>query len=462
MMGVSTEDGRGNITAYAGVRDNEEVLQADRDYSACSLNANPTRRRSPAAARRQASRAISIPRGGVIRRIHRSTQTTGNTFRPFNDDTDLYNFGPANYYQRPDTRYTLGAMGHYELTEYADVYTQLMFSDYESIAQIAPGGDFFDTNTINCDNPILSAAAARHDRLHADGDRRRATIVPLYIARRNVEGGGRQDSVREQLVPRLAGCSRRDLRKLGLRRVGAVLEGQGRPVDQQLLPHAASDAALDVDQGSGRRATPACRRHSVCRSASTGRSELRPLQSIHDRRRDARRSPTCRCPASSRARSSRRSTRASMTGDLGGNGMQSPFASESIKVAFGVEKRFDRLDNVTDDPLATCLLSGYGRPDDRHRRAPPRCSICSPKCGCRWCRTRRSRISSGWSWRIATPTTIRSRPTRTRSAWTGRRSRTCGSAAAISVRFARRTSSSCSPRRASTCSTCRVTRAART
>ena len=42
MMGVSTEDGRGNITAYAGVRDNKKVLQRDRDYSACSLNPNPT------------------------------------------------------------------------------------------------------------------------------------------------------------------------------------------------------------------------------------------------------------------------------------------------------------------------------------------------------------------------------------------------------------------------------------
>ena len=28
MMGATTEDGRGNITAYGGVRDNEEVLQA--------------------------------------------------------------------------------------------------------------------------------------------------------------------------------------------------------------------------------------------------------------------------------------------------------------------------------------------------------------------------------------------------------------------------------------------------
>ncbi len=36
-IGVSTDDGRGNITAYASYQDNKEVLQRDRDYSACSL-----------------------------------------------------------------------------------------------------------------------------------------------------------------------------------------------------------------------------------------------------------------------------------------------------------------------------------------------------------------------------------------------------------------------------------------
>ena len=33
-------------------------------------------------------------------------------------------------------------MGHYELAEFADVYTQLMFTDVRSVAQIAPGGIF--------------------------------------------------------------------------------------------------------------------------------------------------------------------------------------------------------------------------------------------------------------------------------------------------------------------------------
>ena len=68
------------------------------------------------------------------------------TFRPFvRPRHDQYNFGPVNHYLRPDTRYSLGAMGHYELAEFADVYTQLMFTDVRSIAQIAPGGAFFDT-----------------------------------------------------------------------------------------------------------------------------------------------------------------------------------------------------------------------------------------------------------------------------------------------------------------------------
>ena len=51
-------------------------------------------------------------------------------------------------------------MGHYELAPFADVYTQLMFTDVRSVAQIAPGGIFFDTPTINCDNPFLSAQQA--------------------------------------------------------------------------------------------------------------------------------------------------------------------------------------------------------------------------------------------------------------------------------------------------------------
>src|ERR1044072_5250191 len=99
-MGVSTDDGRGNITAYAGVRDNKQVLQRDRDYSACSLDANPTV--SFACGGSDTGFPGYFYGGGQQLTID---STTGNTFRPYVADSDRYNFGPANYYQRPDTRY---------------------------------------------------------------------------------------------------------------------------------------------------------------------------------------------------------------------------------------------------------------------------------------------------------------------------------------------------------------------
>ena len=49
-------------------------------------------------------------------------------------------------------------MGHYEFGEHADVYTQLMFNDYESVAQIAPSGNFGDTTTDQLRQPVPARA----------------------------------------------------------------------------------------------------------------------------------------------------------------------------------------------------------------------------------------------------------------------------------------------------------------
>ncbi len=62
--------------------------------------------------------------------------------RPFTA-TDQYNFGPVNYFQRPDERYTAGAFANFKMSDRADVYGELMFMDDRSVAQIAPSGSFF-------------------------------------------------------------------------------------------------------------------------------------------------------------------------------------------------------------------------------------------------------------------------------------------------------------------------------
>ena len=111
-------------------------------------------------------------------------------------------------------------MGHYEFGEHADVYTQLMFNDYESIAQIAPSGNFFETATINCDNPFLPVNSLATIGCDAGGDRGRRPVA-MYIGRRNVEGGGRQQSFANSSFRAVAGVR------------GAINDGWGYDVSAQ-------------------------------------------------------------------------------------------------------------------------------------------------------------------------------------------------------------------------------------
>ena len=63
--------------------------------------------------------------------------------------------------------------------------------DDRSNAQIAPSGAFFVTSTINCSNAFLSA-----QQFAAIGCTAPTDVLPLYIGRRNVEGGPRNDDLR--------------------------------------------------------------------------------------------------------------------------------------------------------------------------------------------------------------------------------------------------------------------------
>jgi iron complex outermembrane recepter protein len=201
IFGASSPDGKGNVTAYATYRSNDAVLQRDYDYSACALGGPSTVARPgvPTGAQHWTcgGSGTSFPgRFTDFATFNFSLDNAGN-FIPFNGNLHNYNFGPLNFYQRPDERYALGAFAHYEINDRAEAYAQLMMSDYRSVSQIAPSGDFFSTGTINCGNTMLSAAQAAAigcspAEIAADA------ITSLYIGRRNVEGGGRQDDLNLQ------------------------------------------------------------------------------------------------------------------------------------------------------------------------------------------------------------------------------------------------------------------------
>ena len=81
--------------------------------------------------------------------------TAGNV-RPYTRQRP-YNFGPTNYFQRPQTTYGFNVFAHYDVFPNVRVYGEFDFSSNTTNAQIAPGGEFFGKPfTFNNANPLLS------------------------------------------------------------------------------------------------------------------------------------------------------------------------------------------------------------------------------------------------------------------------------------------------------------------
>lgn len=347
-MGVSSPDGKGNILAYAGYRSNNPIMQGNRDYSACTLaapNAGSGPNTFSCGGSGTSARGQFTDFGSIAYTV------SGNTFVPFASATDQYNFGPANYYQRPDERYTLGAFGHYEINEHAEAFTQLMFNDYQSVAQIAPSGDFFNTGTLNCGNPLMTTTQRTQigctpAAIAAD------TTVPIYVGRRNVEGGGRQDSLTFESYRAV----------VGLR--GLITEGWNYDVSAQFSKVRLArtylnefsirrlNNALDVVSVGGvatcrsvvNGTDPNCVPYNVFSAGGVTQAALDYLQ----------------VPLINTGTTTQQVVTAAVTGDLGVYGIQSPYAASGVKVAFGAEYRRDSLENTFDITFTSGDGAGQG------------------------------------------------------------------------------------------------------
>jgi iron complex outermembrane receptor protein len=208
VMGAAFDDGRGHAQVYATYRRQNPVLQSSRDYSFCALSALPAT--DPRAGRVTAPlEGPNVEREGRLFNCGGSPTsavgtffTSNNTFfvdgNQFSPGAVPFNFAPYNYFQRPDERYTFGAFADYEISPGAKPYLEAMFMDDHTDAQIAPSGDFGNTTTLNCDNPLLSTQQFNAICTPANTfvDANGVTQATLYIARRNIEGGGRDDDIR--------------------------------------------------------------------------------------------------------------------------------------------------------------------------------------------------------------------------------------------------------------------------
>lgn len=206
IAGLNTPDGNGNATFYASYLNVAPVLQSEYPWSSCAVGsgfsggANSTGGKFdcegsgtgyPGEWLDYQPGAPFSPNGyGDMTIVPSTGQVVGM------NNSALYNFGPLNYFQRPDERYTAGALMHYTFNPHATFYDTTMFMDDETLAQIASSGTFFDSYKVNCNNPFLSPSEVTS--WCTDSGLTSSDFATLYIGRRNVEGGPRIDDLEHQ------------------------------------------------------------------------------------------------------------------------------------------------------------------------------------------------------------------------------------------------------------------------
>jgi iron complex outermembrane recepter protein len=351
VMGSNFAEDRGNATFYATYRDVEAVLQGDYDFSACTFNSGdvftcggsgttyPSRLRP---------RAPASAGGGLGNFV--IDGTTGS-MRPYDAATDTYNFGPLNFYQRPDERYTAGVFTDLEVADGQTAYGEFMFMKDRSISQIAPSGAFGQEFTVPCSNPLftdqqrqlfceqygLSTAAASTD------------TVNVVVNRRNVEGGGRQNDIGHESYRAVIGM-RGDINDVwSYDAYGQYGETSFTSLQSADFSITRLGRAMDVVRDANGNAVcrsfadgsdPACVPYNVWQLGGVSSDQLDYLQ----------------IPLVQQGVTTERVANASVTGDLSQYGLKSPAAQSGLMVNVGVEWRQEKSELVPD----LALLSGDG------------------------------------------------------------------------------------------------------
>ena len=190
VMGSSFADGKGQATAYVTWRKGSELRQGARDYSSCALNSTGTSCGG-------SGNAI-VPNFYISQRNAAGT-LDWDTFEYWTLDSasnfipssgNIYNYAPINHFMRPDEKWSIGSLMNLQVSDSANLYAEVMATNYKTKAQIAESGTFFaEEYHLPYDSALLndSQRQALTDTWGlASGDE-----FGVYIGKRNVEGGPR-------------------------------------------------------------------------------------------------------------------------------------------------------------------------------------------------------------------------------------------------------------------------------
>jgi outer membrane receptor protein involved in Fe transport len=367
VMGVNTGDGKGNATMYVNYLTVNAVDQGQRGYSSCALGRD-------VANDRYTCSGSSTNRTGRFTDFASFNSTVvsdgagGGAFRNFSNATDQFNFNPYNYFQRNDERYGLGAFSHYEFNPHVDVYTDIMYMDDRTDAVIAPSGSFFVDVTTDCSNPLIgtvdpdgagAASQSQLDVICGDGTfgsgNTAAGPITFYLARRNVEGGGRDDDLRHTNLRGIVGTKGQIIEGVNYDVYGQYGQTLFNEIYRKDFSVTRIRRAIDVvDDGSGNAVCasflngtdPACVPWNIWAPGGVTPAALEYLQ----------------VPGFQEGQTTERIVSAAVTADLGKFGVTIPSATDGISIAAGAEYRREESRLETDNAFTTGDLAGQGGP----------------------------------------------------------------------------------------------------
>ena len=366
ILGANSPDDKGNITAYATYRHVTAILQGTRDFTDCGLatggatnNLHSCVGSSNSAYGRfdHVQTGVTAAGAAVFSNVIDNPNGT-KTFVPYSS-AYAYNFNPLNFIQREDDRYTAGFFAHYDVNKMVQVYSDFMFMDDQTNAQIAPSGLFRGSGpslttgyTINCNNPLLGPTQA-------------AALCPGVVIAPGVANGPvktlQSIGYRFAAVPRNSDYTHTDYKvdvglrgdlgsgwtydgymQLGLSRVDTHITGYGsinkinnalNVINVNGVPTCVNDSAscvpLDLFKTLSGNITPAAYKYVLASAFTTGETREQ-IASV------------------------------SVTGDLGHYGIKSPYAADGIGVSFGAEYRRDSIVQNFDTEQQGGDLSGGG------------------------------------------------------------------------------------------------------
>ncbi len=367
-VGSNFADNKGNATFFVSRKNTDALLQSERDFTACALNYSAANAGNAFGGYSCGGSGTSFP--GQFTDFANYALTVANAAggtRNYVGATDAYNFGPLNYFQRPSNRYTAAAYMNYDLTDSARLYSELNFHDDSTVAQIAPSGAFFGIYTMKFENPLLSQDfknafhAANRAAVDANGNPAPTNFLApgdthtLFIGRRNVEGGGRQDDVRHTSYRGVLGVKgdiNQNLSYDAFVQVGRVLFQETYFNDFSL---ARITRALDVVKDANGNnvcqsvvdgSDPACVPWNIWQLGGVTPASLAYVQT----------------PGFQRGFTSQAMGGVNFSGDLTDAGFKSPLARSGISWAAGVERRTEKMQLSTDTAFTTGDLAGQGGP----------------------------------------------------------------------------------------------------